>query len=288
MNIVVDKYTKNPHETQDRGNQPPLSYLKPMVIKQSVSWWCFAGRGVSDRDLLREIKEIGYETVELIDAPLFELARDNGLIIAMHPGHQSIDRGLNDLSEYARIEAEIHESLTLAQKFAIPNLVVFSGNRREGLSDDEGRDNTAVGLKRLAKAAEEAGVTLLLELLNSKSDHAGYQCDHTAWGVEVCRLVDSPRVKLLYDVYHMQIMEGNLIATIGGSHEHFGHYHTAGVPGRHDLDGAQEISYPEVFRAIARTGYTGYIGHEFIPKGNSAAALKLAYDLCDTALKSAL
>ncbi len=259
-----------------------------MIIKQSVSWWCFAGRGVSDRDLLRQIKEIGYEAVELIEPPLFQKARDNGLVIATHQGHQSFDRGLNDLNEHARIEAEIHESLALAQKFAIPNLVVFSGNRREGLSDEEGRDNAAVGLKRLARAADEAGVTLLMELLSSKRDHTEYQCDHTAWGLEVCRLVDSPRVKLLYDIYHMQLMEGDLIATIGESHEHFGHYHTAGVPGRHDLDEAQEINYPAVFRAIDQTGYTNYIGHEFVPKGDPVAALKFAYDLCDTALKSAL
>ena len=252
-----------------------------MAIKQSVSWWCFAGRGVADAELLQNIKAIGYGAVELIDQPLFQQARDCGLAIATHQGHQSIDRGLNDSAEHPRIEDELHKSFALAQKYEIPNLVVFSGNRRSDLTEEEGRDNTAVGLQRIAKAAEDAGVTLILELLNSKRDHAGYQCDHTAWGAEVCHLVDSPRVKLLYDIYHMQIMEGDLIETIGEHHNHFAHYHTAGVPGRHDLDTAQEINYPSVLRAIAQTNYEGYIGHEFIPKSDPIAALKAAWDLCE-------
>ena len=258
-----------------------------MAIKQSVSWWCFAGRGVSDATLLQNIQSIGYEAVELIDVALFEQAQDCGLVIATHQGHQSIDHGLNDLAQHARIEAELHETLALAQKYGIPNLVVFSGNRRSDLSEEEGRDNTAAGLKRVAKAAEDAGVTLILELLNSKRDHAGYQCDHTFWGVAVCQLVDSPRVKLLYDIYHMQIMEGDLIETINEHHKDFAHYHTAGVPGRHDLDAVQEINYPGVLRAIAQTNYEGYIGHEFIPKSDPVAALKAAWDLCEKSLHTA-
>ena len=258
----------------------PIQQSTPQAIRQSVSWWCFAGRGVPDDALLQHIQAIGYPAIELTEERLFDQSRDLGLVVASHGGHQGIDRGLNDPREHDRIESEIHANLVLAQKYAIPNLIVFSGGRREGLSEEEGIENTALGLARVSKAAEDAGVTLVLELLNSKVDHKGYQCDHTAWGVEVCRRVGSSRVKLLYDIYHMQIMEGSLIQTIREDHAWFGHYHTAGVPGRHDLDDTQEIHYPPVLRAITETGYDGYVGHEFIPKGDPVAALREAYHLC--------
>ena len=256
-----------------------------MPIQQSFSWWSFAGRGVSDDVLLQKAREIGYEAVELIDVPLLERACDLGFVIATHQGHQSLSCGLNDLKEHARIEEEIAATLALAQKYAIPNLVVFSGNRRPGLvGRKRGLENTAQGLARLAPAAEQAGVTLVLELLNSKIDHAGYQADHTFWGVEVCRRVGSPRVKLLYDIYHMQVMEGDLIRTIREHHACFGHVHTAGVPGRHDLDDRQEIHYPAVLGALAQTGYNGMVGHEFIPKSDPVTALETAWQLCRTAI----
>ena len=246
-----------------------------------MSWWCFANRGVPDEDLLKQIKAIGYPAIELTEERLFGQAHDLGLVIASHGGHQGIEHGLNDPAEHDRIEGEIHASLALAQKYQIPNLIVFSGSRRDGLSEEAGIENTALGLSRVAKAAEEAGVTLVLELLNSKVDHKGYQCDHAAWGVEVCRRVGSPRVKLLYDIYHAQIMEGDVISCIQQNNFYFGHYHTAGVPGRHDLDDTQELNYPPILRAIAATGYAGYVGHEFIPKGDPVAALEAAYRLCD-------
>ncbi len=252
-----------------------------MSIRQSVSWWCYAGRGVPDDVLLRGAKSIGYEAVELIDESLFDRARDAGLLIASHGGHQGIERGLNDPAEHGRIEGEITRSLALAQKYQIPNLIVFSGSRRPDLSDEEGIENTVRGLSRVTAAAEQAGVNLVIELLNSKVDHKGYQCDHTAWGVEVCRRVASPRVGLLYDIYHMQIMEGDVISCIHQNNRHFLHYHTAGVPGRHDLDDTQELNYPPILRAIADSGYDGYVGHEFIPKGAPLAALEAAYHLCD-------
>ncbi len=160
-------------------------------------------------------------------------------------------------------------------------MIVFSGERRDGLSESHGAENTARGLLRVSKAAEDAGVNLIIELLNSKVDHKGYQCDRTDWGLEVCRMVSSPRVKLLYDIYHMQIMEGDIIRTIRDSHAHFAHYHTAGNPGRRDMDDTQELNYPPIMRAILETGYTGYVGHEFIPKGDPVAALQAAYDLCN-------
>ena len=167
----------------------------------------------------------------------------------------------------------------MAAQWNIPNLICFSGNRG-GLDDATGAEITAENLRAVAKMAEDAGVTLVLELLNSKVDHPDYQCDKTAWGVQVCRMVDSPRVRLLYDIYHMQIMEGDIIRTIRENHANFGHYHTAGNPGRNEIDASQELNYPAIVRAIAETGYTGYVAQEFIPTGDPVVALQAAFDLC--------
>jgi hydroxypyruvate isomerase len=164
----------------------------------------------------------------------------------------------------------------LAERWKIPILICFSGNRA-GLDDETGAAQTADGLRRVAAAAEHAGVTLALELLNSRVNHPDYQCDRTAWGVKVCELVDSPAVKLLYDVYHMQVMEGDLIRTIQCHHPHIGHYHVAGNPGRHEPDDSQEIGYSAVYRAIRATGYTGFVGMEFTPRGDPVAALRAAF-----------
>ncbi len=250
------------------------------MLRQSFAWWTFAGRGVSDLELLQAAKAIGYQGAEMLPETLFNQAQDLGFVLATQNGQRSLDQGWNDPAQHPRLETELHTSLALAQEYQIPNLIVFSGNRRAGLSEEAGLENTALGLARIAKAAEDAGVTLILELLNSKRDHPGYQCDRTAWGVEVCRRIASPHVKLLYDIYHMQVMEGDLIRTIEANFSDFGHYHTAGNPGRHDLDQAQEIFYPPIFEAIAATGYTGFVGHEFIPKGDPVLALQAAYDLC--------
>ncbi len=255
------------------------------MLRQSFAWWAFAGRGISDQDLLQKAKAVGYEGVEMLSENLFEQALELGFVVATHIGQQSLDQGWNDPAQHPRLEAELHSALALAQKYQIPSLIVFSGNRRASLSEEAGLENTVLGLARNAKAAEDAGVTLLLELLSS-ADHPGYQCDRTAWGAQVCRRIASPQIKLLYDIYHMQVMEGNLIRTIEANCAQFGHYHTAGNPGRHDLDQAQEIYYPPIFQAIAATGYTGFIGHEFIPKGNPALALQAAYDLCRHSLSS--
>lgn len=249
--------------------------------RQSFAWWCFADRGVGDADLLRRAQGIGYKAVEQIPPALFARAADSGLAVAAHSGHQSISSGLNDSREHDRIEREIRGSLALAVAHHIPSLIVFSGDRRDGLTDAEGVRNAARILRRVAPPAEEAGVTLILELLNSKVDHAGYQADRTAWGVDVCDQVGSPRVRLLYDIYHMQVMEGDVVSTIRQNAALIGHYHTAGVPGRRDLDGDQELHYPAILRAVADTGYTGYVGHEFIPKGDPVQALGAAYRACD-------
>ena len=252
-----------------------------MPIKQSFSWWCFTGRGVDDDALLAGAKQIGYSAVELIPTEMFQKAREAGFVIASHPGHRLHREGLNDPAYHVEIEDTILCNLDLAKKFDVPSIIVFSGERRPGLTDDEGIENTAIGLKRVAKAAEDAGINLIIELLNSKVDHGGYMGDRTAWGVKVCELVASPRVKLLYDIYHMQIMEGDIIRTIRDFHPHFAHYHTAGNPGRRDMDDTQELWYPPIMRAIAETGFDGYVAHEFLPKGDPIAALEAAFQLCD-------
>lgn len=260
--------------------------MELLMLRQSFAWWAFAGRGMPDQALLQKARAIGYDGVEMLPETLFDPALELGFVLATHNGQQSLDQGWNDPAQHPRLEAELHSALALAQKYRIPSLIVFSGNRRAGLSEEAGLENTVLGLSRNVKAAEDAGVTLAMELLNSV-DHPGYQCDRTAWGIEVCRRIASPQMKLLYDIYHMQVMEGDLIRTIQTNHSEFAHYHTAGNPGRHELDQAQEIYYPPIFQAIAATGYAGFIGHEFLPKGDPVLSLQAAYDLCRRSLETA-
>ena len=239
--------------------------------KVSMTWWSFANRGVDDADLIRATAEIGYDGIELADPALWPRIADAGLAIASHGGHDSIEVGLNRPDQHDRIEREVTERLALAQRWGIPTLICFSGNR-DGLADEAGAAATVAGLQRVAKAAEDAGVTLALELLNSRVDHPGYQCDRSAWGVGVVEAVGSPRVRLLYDVYHMQIMEGDVIRTIGEHSRWFGHYHVAGNPGRHEPDATQELNYPPIYRAIRETGFDGWLGMEYVPTGEPVPA----------------
>jgi len=252
-------------------------------MKQSFSWWCVNNRGIEDKALLEAAKSIGYSAVELIGPSLYDLAIDSGLGIASIGGHESIASGLNDVAQHDRIEREIDINLAVAVKYGIPNLIVMSGNRRDGLTDSQGAEAITTGVLRIIKAAEDAGVTLIMELLNSKVDHAGYQADRTGWLAEIVKNVGSSRFKMLYDIYHMQIMEGDLIRTIRANADHIGHYHTAGNPGRHELNETQEIYYPAVIASIAATGYSGFIGHEFIPAGNIVDGLRHAYLLTEAA-----
>jgi hydroxypyruvate isomerase len=248
-------------------------------LKQSVSWWCFDGK-LAPKALVRACADIGYAAMELVEEPNFALVKDHGLAIATARGHGSLTDGLNRRENHAKIEAEVRANLELAVKWGIPNLVVFSGNRA-GLDDETGAAVTAEGLHKVAGYAESAGVTLVLELLNSKIDHPDYQCDHTAWGVKVIEQVNSPRVKLLYDIYHMQVMEGDVIRTIRDNQAHIAHYHTAGVPGRHEINETQELYYPAIARAISETGYEGYLGQEFVPTGDPVAGLRQAFESCN-------
>lgn len=246
------------------------------TFKQSVAWWAVGKLSLDD---YKKVFEIGITGVEMAPEDKYEALREIGFTIASTGGHKSLGDGLNKKLNHSRIVDEIGVSLEKAKTFGIPNLIVFSGNRN-GLSDDEGAEITTEGLKLLAPLAEAANVTLVMELLNSKVDHPDYQCDHTAWGVKVVSAVASPRVKLLYDIYHMQIMEGDLMRNIRDHIEHIGHFHTAGNPGRKDLDTQQEIYYPAVAQAIHDTGYRNWLGHEFSPKGEPIAALQQAYEQC--------
>lgn len=248
-------------------------------FQQSVSWWCFSPKLMTPEALLQTASQIGYTAVELVEPEFWPLVRDAGLKIASMRGHESISDGLNRRENAARITTELRASIVLAAEWGVPNVICFSGNRA-GIDDAAGAAITAETLRLVAPEAEQAGVTLVLELLNSKVDHPDYQADHTAWGIAVCEAVGSPAVKLLYDIYHMQIMEGDVIRTIQTYHSWFGHYHTAGNPGRNEIDGRQELNYPAIMQAIAATGYQGYVGQEFIPLDDPAASLRAAFELC--------
>ena len=230
--------------------------------------------------------EIGYAAVELWGRgddfeEVVATAHKHSLVVASMGGHGSLPDGLNKRSNHDRVEAELRTSIDLAADNGIPGVICFSGNRQPHMSELEAIDACADGLKRVAGYAEDKGVNLNMELLNSKVDHAGYQCDHTVWGVAVCEKVGSPRVKLLYDIYHMQIMEGDLIRTTQENIGWIGHFHTAGNPGRHDMDDFQELNYAGICRGIAATDYEYYVGHEFSPKADLIEALKVAFAICD-------
>ena len=246
-------------------------------LKQSVARWCYSK--ISIDDLCRQAAEMGLSGIDLVEPEDWPTLRKYGRAPAMTQGKASIPNGFNRKENHDRLEKELQERIKLAAEAKAPNAIAFSGNRR-GLSDDEGKDNCIAGLRRVKKIAEDAGVTICLELLNSKVDHKDYQCDHSAWGVDVMKGVDSPRVKLLYDIYHMQIMEGDVIRTIRQNIQYIGHFHTGGVPGRHELDDTQELQWRTVAKAIADLNFTGYFAHEFVPLKDPIASLRQAVELC--------
>jgi len=256
-----------------------------MRIRQSICYPMFANR-IGLEPLCKAAAEIGFAAIEIWGrGPDFEdsvsTAKRHGLRIATFVGHASLQDGLNKRANHDRIEAELRASIETAAKHQVPGLICLSGNRQPGQGEDEAMEAVADGLRRAAPLAEKMGVNLNLELLNSKVDHPGYQCDHTSWGVELCKRVNSPRVKLLYDIYHMQIMEGDIIRTVRDNIQWIGHFHTAGNPGRNDMDDTQELNYAGICSAIAETGYDLFVGHEFAPKGDPIAALRHTFKLCD-------
>lgn len=256
------------------------------MIRQSFCIPMFASADCDLDRLLGHAAAVGYAGTEIWgrDArfeQIIQACRRHGLALVSMVGHESWQKGLNDPREHDRIESEIRTSLELARRHGIPNLICFSGKRIDGHGEAQAIDACVQGLRRLAPLAEAAGLTLNLELLNSRIDHAGYQADRTAWGAHVCQRVNSPRVKLLYDIYHMQIMEGNIIHTLRNHIAWIGHVHTAGVPGRADLDEQQELNYPAICRALLKLGYDGFVGHEFQPRGDARKALAEAFAVCD-------
>ncbi|HEY0759860.1 MAG TPA: TIM barrel protein [Acidisarcina sp.] len=248
-------------------------------IRQSVSRWCY--QHVPLDQLCAYAAEIGLKGIDLLQPEEYDVPARYGLLCTMgYAGGGEINKGLNGLENHAAIEAGLRKYVPIAAKAGIPNVITFSG-LRDGLSDEEGARNTVTGLRRLRPIVEEHGLTLCMELLNSKVDHPGYMCDHSAWGVGVMEEVNSPHIKLLYDIYHMQIMEGDLIATIHKHHQWFAHFHTGGVPGRHELNSTQEVQWDGVMRGILATGFTGYVAHEFVPAGDPLTSLREAVDICD-------
>ena len=248
-------------------------------IHQSVSRWCY--QKIALDDLCAYAAQIGLKGVDLLEINEWDAPHKYGLICTMgYCGGGTIPEALNRTENHAAIEENFRKNIPIAAKQKVPNVITFSGNRK-GMSDDEGAKNTVIGLNRVKKIAEDNGVNICLELLNSKVNHHDYMADHTAWGVRVMEEVNSPNIKLLYDIYHMQIMEGDLIATIHQNIEWLGHFHTGGVPGRHELNDHQEVQWDGVMRGIADAGFKGYVAHEFIPTGDPLVSLKQAVQLCD-------
>ena len=259
--------------------QEGASIKRKGKIRQSVSRWCY--KNIPLDRLCVYAAEIGLKAVDLLNPDEWEVPARYGLVCSMgYAQGGEIGSAMNRVENHARIEEGFRKYIPLAAKAGVPNVITFSGNRA-GMSDEEGARNTIAGLNRVKKIAEDHAVTICIELLNSKVDHHDYMCDHTAWGVQVVQAVNSPRVKLLYDIYHMQIMEGDLVRTIQKNIDWIAHFHTGGVPGRHELDGTQEVQWDGVMRGIAATTFRGYVAHEFVPTRDALTSLRQAADLCD-------
>lgn len=249
-------------------------------IRHSVCKWCYKDYTLDE--LCAAAARIGMESVELVNIDEAPTLRKHGLTSALIWGVPGgIKSGLNRLENHDAIVEYFEHTTPRVAEAGYPNIICFSGNR-EGMSDEEGLENCAIGLKRIAPIAEKHGVTVVMELLNSRHNHPDYMCDHTEWGVELCQQVGSERFKLLYDIYHMQIMEGDVIHRIREFQDYIGHYHTGGVPGRHEIDETQELYYPAIMQAILDTGYKGFVGQEFVPAGpDPIASLEQGVRICD-------
>ncbi len=253
-------------------------------LHHSVCKWCYGGIPLDE--FCQAAKAMGLESVELLNPQDFPTLKKHGLVCAMvsNPtvdGLGGIGKAWNRVEHHDKLVPAYEERIRQTADAGYPNLICFSGNRA-GLADEKGLANCALGLKRIMAAAEKAQVNICMELLNSKRDHKDYQCDHTAWGAELCRRVGSDRFKLLYDIYHMQIMEGDVCDTIKENAKYIGHYHTGGVPGRAEIDDSQEIFYPAVMKTIIGTGFKGFVAQEFMPRRKDAlASLRECVAICD-------
>ncbi len=250
----------------------------PDGFRHSVCKWCY--QDIPLAEMAAAVKEFGVESIELLNPADWPVVRAHGLTCAMANGTTTIPKGFNRLEHHAVYVPSMISRIKECAEAGLPSVIVFSGNR-DGLSDEQGLENCAIGLKQIVGEAERRGVTVCMELLNSKVNHKDYMCDRTPWGVELVKRVGSERFKLLYDIYHMQIMEGDVIRTIGGSHACIGHYHTGGNPGRHEIDETQELYYPAIMRAIKATGFKGFVAQEFIPaKKPPLDSLRAAVKIC--------
>ena len=250
-------------------------------LKQSVSRWPYAR--IPLPDFCKAGAAMGLKAIDLLQPGDWETVREHGLVCSMgYPADRRdfLSNGFNNRASHAMLLSELERTIPLAARHGVPNVIAMFGNR-QGRSDAEGIAASTEGLKRIAPLAEEHKVTVCLELLNSKVDHRDYHGDHTAFGVEVIRNVGSPRVKLLYDIYHMQIMEGDVIRTIRDNIAHIAHFHTGGVPGRHELDETQELNWRAVAKAIVETGFSGFFAHEFVPTRDPLTSLRQAVAICD-------
>jgi hydroxypyruvate isomerase len=250
-------------------------------INHSVCRWTF--NYLSLDDLCKTVKDIGFSAIDLIKPKEWPTLQQNGVYSSMcyTNGENNLYKGLNNTENHEHLIAEYLEVIPEMAKNNYKNLICFSG-ARDGIDDETGMKNCAEAIGKILPLAEKNGVTLIMELLNSKIDHKGYMCDHTSWGVQLCEKVNSENFKLLYDIYHMQIDEGDVIRTIKENHQHIAHYHTGGVPGRHEINDTQELYYPAIMRAIKDTGYKGYVAQEFMPtRENKVDSLKEAIKICD-------
>jgi hydroxypyruvate isomerase len=246
-------------------------------LKQSICRWCY-GRMPLEQ-LCAIAKKLGYQSIELLLPPEILKVKEAGLTCAV-VGGADIAKGLNRKENHDRIIKQLTERIEFAAEEKLPNVICMSGNRA-GLDDDEGLKVCAEGVKKIVGLAEKKKVTLIMEGLNSKVDHKDYMYDRTKWGVDLCKKVGSPRFKLLYDIYHMQIMEGDVIRTIRDAKEYIAHFHTGGNPGRHEIDETQELNYTAICKAIVETGFQGYLAQEFLPKRDASASLAQAFRICD-------
>ncbi|MGN6368491.1 MAG: hydroxypyruvate isomerase family protein [Phycisphaerae bacterium] len=245
-------------------------------LRHSLCRWCY--EKVPLEVLCAEVKGMGFEGVDLVGPGEFEVLKRFGLVGTMTPTH-TIERGLAHRENHGECLSAIRGAIEKTAEAGFPNVICFSGNRY-GIDRGEGMRNCAAAVKEVVGEAERRGVTLCMELLNSKVDHPDYLCDHTAWGTELVKMVGSPRFKLLYDIYHMQIMEGDIIATIRANREYIGHFHTGGVPGRNEIDAKQELNYAGIVGAIRGMGWEGWIAQEFLPRGEWMGALANAWKIC--------
>ena len=263
----------------NEGNATKNAPLKGN-IRHSVCSWCYPDLSLDELCLLA--KEIGLVGIDLIGPEGWPILKKHGLISTMCNGAElSLTEGFNHTEYHPQLIENYSRQIELVAAAGYTNLICFSGNRN-GMDDETGLQNCVAGLKQILPLAEEKGVVIQMELFNSKVDHPDYMCDNTAWGIELCKRLDSPNFKLLYDIYHMQIEEGDIIRTIRENHRYFGHYHTAGVPGRHEIEESQELFYPAIMKAIVETGYEGYVAQEFIPtREDPTESLRKAIALCD-------